>query len=628
MTINRKKLTRLCGSAILAFVFSISVAAIPASAEPLKLDSADIQAKPVDTKKVTDQVKVFRQLPGINKPPTEQNLTPLTAPQNRPDEPTNTGTPDGKPNVVQPSAPNQPNTGPAPANQTQAPAAPDAAPNPGTITPDTNSPLEIQKLLKMKQDALRDPAHQPSPKQLEAVYHNVWRMLAVKYVDDTRLKNWDQWATKYDGKLNNVDDLQKALHEMVASLGDRWTHYSSIDDAVDQITRMSQGIKHIGFGIARQDDGSYKIEMIMYGTSAWQSNKLRTGDVVKSITTTTKDANGVATSKTSSFTGLSKADADALLLAPAGTGAVVTIAHDGQEEQVTLSFADTPDAQIEVNMLPGDIGYIRLPSFGSSGDDVSDLEQGTLEALFALDQAAHGHLRGIVLDLRNNPGGVVDVAQQVASLFIRDGIFLKTHERNGRYTEDKTTYINPPQAYNFVGMPAEVSGVLQRLYAVPLTVLVNGSSASSAEILTGTLKDNKRAIIIGTTTFGKAVAFSEFPVKPIGQVQITIMHYLTPSGYDLANKGIQPDIVIDRSRGGKLDEQLAMAVSVIKQANAKLTDPNLQGPVVKHDGEAGGMEDSLLFIGIGLGLVLLVAYLTHLHHKTRQDSAKNKKNRK
>lgn len=621
---NRFSLRRLSGAALIAFMFSICAAALPASADQIKLDSSDIQAKPVDPKVVTDKVKIFQQLPGINKPPAEQNLTPATGPQNRPDEPTNTGTPDGKPNAVPP--------GP-----TTPVVTPDTTVNPGVLTVDPNSPDQIQKILKMRQQALKDPANQPKPEQLEAVYHNVWRMLASRYVDDAKLKDWDKWATKYDGKLKNVDDLNKALHEMVASVNDRWTHYSSIDDAVDQLTRMSSGIKQIGFGMARQDNGTYKIEMIMYGSPAWLSNQLRTGDVVKSITINTKDANGAVSSKTTNLAGLTKADADNLLLAPVGTEAVVTISHDGQEDQVHLAFAETPEAQIEVSMLPGDIGYIRLPSFGTSGDEVGELTQGTLEALFAIDQSAHGHLRGLVLDMRNNPGGVVDVAQQVASLFIRDGIFLKTHERNGRYTEDKTTYINAPKPYNFVGMPAELAGVLQRLYTVPLTVLVNGSSASSAEILTGTLKDNKRAVIIGTTTFGKAVAFTELPVKPIGQVQVTIMHYLTPSGYDLANKGITPDIVIDRSRGGKVDEQLAMAVMVIKQANAKLTNPSLPdaatgGDGTSHDGQAGGMEDSLLLIGVGLGLLLLAAYLTHLHHtirnereeKARKDRNKNR----
>lgn len=613
MTLKRKVLA--FAPAILAFAFSISMAASPAPAETsIKLESQDIQGKPIDTKKVIDQVKTFRQLPGVTKPPAEQNLTPTApapaAPQNKPDDPTQTA----------------PATGP----QTSPGAAPaESTPNPGVLTPEPNSPEQMQKLLRMKQDALRDPANQPSPEKLEAVYHNVWRMLAVKYVDDARLKNWDQWGTKYDGKLKTVDDLQKALHEMVASLGDRWTHYTSLDDAVEQIGRMSQGIKHIGFGVARQVDGTYKIEMIVYGTPSWASNRLRTGDTVKSITVTTRDAQGNTVSKTSDFAGLSKADADALLLAPAGSGAEVTISHDGQDEKVTLSFADAEEGEIEVNMLPGNIGYIRLPSFGSSGEEAGQLTQGFMEALFALDEAAHGHMRGLVLDLRNNPGGVVDVAQQIASLFIRDGVFLKTHERNGRFGEDKTITINPPLPYNFLGMPKEMAAVLQRLYAVPLTVLVNGSSASSAEILTGTLKDNKRAVIIGTTTFGKAVAFSEFPIKPIGQVQITIMHYLTPSGYDLANKGIQPDIIIDRSRGGKLDEQLAMAVGVIKQANAKLTDPDAQMPGVKHDGEAGGMEDSLLMIGVGLGLILLVAYLTHLHHiKRKERDEKEKKDRK
>jgi C-terminal processing protease CtpA/Prc len=125
---------------------------------------------------------------------------------------------------------------------------------------------------------------------------------------------------------------------------------------------------------------------------------------------------------------------------------------------------------------------------------------------------------------------------------------------------------------------------------VPLTVLVNGSSASSSEILTGTLKDNKRAIIIGTQTFGKAVAYTGEQIKPLGELQITVMHYLTPSGYDLANKGIEPDLVIDRSRGGSIDEQLAAAVTVINQmANAKFSGPAGTPPAHNGDDDFGGI---------------------------------------
>jgi len=100
--------------------------------------------------------------------------------------------------------------------------------------------------------------------------------------------------------------------------------------------------------------------------------------------------------------------------------------------------------------------------------------------------------------------------------------------------------------YEYLGAPKQIVALFNRLHTVPMAVLVDGSSASSAEILTGTLKDNQRAVVIGTQTFGKAVAFVRIPLST-GMLQVTTMHYLTPNGYDLANKGIHPDIVLDRS---------------------------------------------------------------------------------
>jgi len=477
---------------------------------------------------------------------------------------------------------------------------------------------DIQKMIKMRQEMMRDPAKQPSPEVLEKIYRTVWTQIGAKYYDQAKLKDWHLWADKYKGKLKTGEDLQNAIKAMVASVGDRWTKFTTVDEMFISMERSANGIVHLGVGLARQTDGSYKIEMILYGTPAWEGNRLRTGDVVKSIVINSTGSDGKATSTTTDLAGLTKDKADALTFAKKGSEAVLTIVHDGIEEQVKVAFGEAPEAEIDVRMLPGNIGYIRLPSFGSSPEDMETLSQGMVEALFALDQNANGGMRGLVLDLRNNGGGIVDVAQNIASLFIREGIFLKTHESNGRFSEDKTTYINRPLPYNYVGMPPEIAGIVERLLEVPLTVLVNGSSASSSEILTGTLKDNKRAVIIGTQTFGKAVAYTDQPITPLGELQITVMHYLTPSGYDLANKGIEPDLVIDRSRGGAIDEQLAAAVTVINQiANAKFSGP--AGTPQAHNGSEDFGGISVLMIGIGLGAGLVGLFLVRLHGRKRRE---------
>ena len=590
------------------------------------LSQSDLRGAPVNTKPAEDNAKLYRKLPtGAPVQVAPMDLTqpgkPAVDPKAAPTvDPKVTPTVDPKapataPDTTQTPAPGGGGTNTAPGTTTVSPTAP----SPGVLTPGGMPTQEdIQKMIKMRQEMMRDPAKQPSPEVLEKIYRSVWTQIGAKYYDQGKLKDWHLWADKYKGKLKTGEDLQNAIKAMVASVGDRWTKFTTVDEMFTSMERSANGIVHLGVGLARQTDGSYKIEMILYGTPAWEGNRLRTGDVVKSIVINSTGSDGKATSTTTALAGLTKDQADALTFAKKGSEAVLTIVHDGIEEQVKVAFGEAPEAEIDVRMLPGNIGYIRLPSFGSSPGDEEKLSQGMVEALFALDQNANGGMRGLVLDLRNNGGGIVDVAQNIASLFIREGIFLKTHESNGRFSEDKTTYINRPLPYNYVGMPPEIAGIVERLLEVPLTVLVNGSSASSSEILTGTLKDNKRAIIIGTQTFGKAVAFTDQPIKPLGELQITVMHYLTPSGYDLANKGIEPDLVIDRSRGGAIDEQLAAAVTVINQiANAKFSGP--AGTPQTHNGSEDFGGTSVLMIGIGLGAGLVGLFLVRLHGRKRRE---------
>lgn len=590
------------------------------------LSQSDLRGAPVNTKPAEDNAKLYRKLPTgapvqvapmdltqPGKPAVDPKAAPTVDPKATPA--VDPKAPATAPDTTQTPAPGGGGTNTAPGTTTVSPTAP----SPGVLTPGGMPTQEdIQKMIKMRQEMLRDPAKQPSPEVLEKIYRSVWTQIGAKYYDQGKLKDWHLWADKYKGKLKTGEDLQNAIKAMVASVGDRWTKFTTVDEMFTSMERSANGIVHLGVGLARQTDGSYKIEMILYGTPAWEGNRLRTGDVVKSIVINSTGSDGKATSTTTALAGLTKDQADALTFAKKGSEAVLTIVHDGIEEQVKVAFGEAPEAEIDVRMLPGNIGYIRLPSFGSSPEDMETLSQGMVEALFALDQNANGGMRGLVLDLRNNGGGIVDVAQNIASLFIREGIFLKTHESNGRFSEDKTTYINRPLPYNYVGMPPEIAGIVERLLEVPLTVLVNGSSASSSEILTGTLKDNKRAIIIGTQTFGKAVAYTDQPIKPLGELQITVMHYLTPSGYDLANKGIEPDLVIDRSRGGAIDEQLAAAVTVINQiANAKFSGP--AGTPQAHNGSEDFGGTSVLMIGIGLGAGLVGLFLVRLHGRKRRE---------
>jgi len=527
--------------------------------------------------------------------------------------------PGTKPAQVAPTTtPTTPGTT-APADTTKAPT--DVAP--GT-SPDI-TPEQLQKFLESHgmDSATAAKAANPTPAMLDEEFMNIWTFIAQKYYNGDKLKGWEVWPARYQGKLKTRDDLDKAVATMFASLGDRWTTFTPIEAMLRAQAQAQPDLEYIGIGLAKNTNGTFRVEAMEYASPAWNSNMFRAGDIIKSVQTVDSKTGAVTNHD---LAGLSKEDASQLLVGKKGDKVIVVVNHDGKDDSVTLAFDDTPAEQIEVGMLPNNIGYVRLPSFGTSGDEANALGNNFIRAMAMLDAKAHGHLNGLVFDMRANHGGVVDLAEKIARLFIEKGPFIQTQERQGGIDKVGTDYFRAPMPYEYVGMPQEVIDLFSRLHTVPMTVLVDGSSASSAEILTGTLKDNHRAVIIGTQTFGKAVAFVRIPMST-GMLQVTTMHYLTPSGYDLANKGITPDIVIDRSRGDvstHVDEQLVTAVQVLITANNTLTAPD-PGKATQGDDDIFGGE-SMLYIGLGLGAILLVIALTPLFFKARKERDEQEKN--
>ncbi|MBN9397070.1 MAG: hypothetical protein J0H83_17610 [Candidatus Melainabacteria bacterium] len=500
-------------------------------------------------------------------------------------------------------------------------------PIPGIPLPGGMDPKMVKKLQELHA-TLTDTSKQPKPEELEAIYTEVWGLVGQRYFDETKLANWHLWANKYKGKLNTVADLNAALTEMVGSLGDRWTKFTSIEKMARSAAIYGSGIVPLGMSLAQQADGTYKVEVLMYGSTAWNVNRFRSGDVVKTvkITRATDDKSAAPKVDTYNLAGMPKEQVDEMLMAKKGSKAELTIVHDGVEETIELAFDETADAPFEVRLLPGKVGYVRVPTFGTSPEEGQQLTQAINQTMSALYKATNGDMRGLVLDLRGNTGGLVEFAKQLAGIFIEKGTFIQTRERDGRIITEQKEQFAAPTAADFANMPPEIIPFVASLKKMPMVVLVNGSSASSSEILSGTLKDNKRAVVIGNQTFGKAVAFIDMPVgdkdKPLGELQITIMHYLTPNGDDLSHKGLTPDLVVDQPRGVAVDAQLAAGVAVIQAANDRTTDPTGLTAQAQQQGDSTTSGDSLILWGVGLGLIALVAVLSHRHARIKQEQAK------
>ncbi len=228
--------------------------------------------------------------------------------------------------------------------------------------------------------------------------------------------------------------------------------------------------------------------------------------------------------------GLSLNDAVERMRGPVNSKIKLTIRREGRDPfDVTLARAVIKIQSVKSHLEGSDIGYIRITSFNEQADS------GLKAAMKALKSQAGDHLQGIVLDLRNNPGGLLDQAIAVSNDFLDKGEIVSTR---GRHTEDAARYNAKPGG--------DLTGGL------PMVVLINGGSASASEIVAGALQDQHRAVLLGTRSFGKGSVQTIIQLPGHGAMRLTTARYYTPSGRSIQAKGIEPDITVEPARIEKL----------------------------------------------------------------------------
>jgi carboxyl-terminal processing protease len=196
-----------------------------------------------------------------------------------------------------------------------------------------------------------------------------------------------------------------------------------------------------------------------------------------------------------------------------------------QPRDFTLTRDVIPVRSVRYELLEKQYGYIRLSQF-------QEKTNGEFEkAMKALEEANKEGMKGLVLDLRNNPGGLLDQAVKIADHFIESGLIVSM---DGRKEEQKMKFYAHPRGDNFS--------------RYPLVVLVNGGSASASEIVAGAIQDHGRGIILGTQTFGKGSVQTIFPLKDGSGLRLTTARYYTPNGRSIQAKGIVPDIIVKLSQ--------------------------------------------------------------------------------
>lgn len=227
-----------------------------------------------------------------------------------------------------------------------------------------------------------------------------------------------------------------------------------------------------------------------------------------------------------------------------GSEIILGIARPGQSERLefTLVRELAPKSSVRSQMLEQGIGYIRIAVFQ---------EETSEEFKSAIHQLqTESPLQGLVLDLRNNPGGLMPISVEVADTLIDQGLLL--------YTEGRLPDANK-QYYATYG---------DLTNGAPIAVLINGGSASASEIVAGALQDQERATIIGTQSFGKGSVQSVIPLGDGRAIKLTTAHYLTPNGRFIHGQGIEPDIIVDSTtqETGSRDSQIAKAILTLKQS--------------------------------------------------------------
>jgi len=332
----------------------------------------------------------------------------------------------------------------------------------------------------------------------------------------------------YVEKLDDHVLLQAAVRGMVSSL-DPYSAYLDRDE-YDEIRISSSGeYSGVGIEVALEDEQVIVVTPIEDSPAAQAG--IRSGDIIVMI-------DGIPV-KTGTL-----ADTIDRMRGQEGTTVRIGIERDGRSEplQFTLKRERVALHSVRGNLAEPGYGYVRIAEFSdSTGPEL-------LKSLHELKAANRAPLRGLVLDLRDNPGGVLEAAAAVADAFLDKGVIVTARGRtaDSRFEMDAT--------------PGDELG------GAPLVVLVNGGSASAAEIVAGALKDNHRATLMGRTTFGKGSVQTIMPLTEDTALKLTTSLYYTPSGVSINHTGIVPDIVLPRAvvAPGGADAELALALKELK----------------------------------------------------------------
>ena len=322
---------------------------------------------------------------------------------------------------------------------------------------------------------------------------------------------------KYLWDTDNDEQIDALCKEAVAVLGDKYSYYMTADEYKNWADKVTGTFYGIGVAFTQDDDGTFVVNRVMEGSPA-ELGGMKAGDILLEIDGKTfEDSNKMATA----------------IRGEEGTSVEVTYKRDGVKHTISLVRGEVKELSVYATITDDNYGYICITSFE---EDTSKQFQTELD-----DMEAKG-VKGVVIDLRNNPGGMMEQSVAVADALLPEAMITYTKDRNGK---------------------KEIYNSDEHCTDLKYVVLINENSASAAEIVAGAIKDNG-GILVGEKTFGKGVIQGTYPLEDGSAISLTIMEYFSPKGNTIHKKGITPTHKVVLPKDATTDVQFEKALELLK----------------------------------------------------------------
>lgn len=364
----------------------------------------------------------------------------------------------------------------------------------------------------------------------EGLYRQTWRLVHDQYYDpDFNGKDINAWEHKFDGKLTTQKEAQQAINQLLAELGDPYTRYLDSEETQKEKDLMTNS-QMVGIGVLiekRKDSKKLYVSDTIEDSPALRAG-IMAGDELLAI-------DGQAINE------LSPDECGQKIAGKEHSRVSLLISRDSKEQTIDIERQHLVLHPVTVKELDSNVGYIRLSSF-LYGDATAEFEKGLLKM---------ANKDGLIIDLRHNPGGQTFNALSIADMLMNRGIIVRTVDRQGSAVDVAR------------GKP---------LTKQPIVVLVDQDSASASEILAAALKDQKRADIVGTKTYGKGLVQEIEPLQGGGALHLTVAQFMSPNGSKINHVGITPQVEVKEP-----EKQLQVAMELIKNKIAATADKRMLG---------------------------------------------------